>query len=251
MSVRGWGRRRRGRRGSGRGRRWLARAALSLLALSAGPVLCARSVDPPTSALMLQRRIAALRDGAEPGSAAGVVQHEWVSLERIAPTLRLAVVAAEDQKVPRHRGFDLQAIGDALDEAGNGGRLRGASTLSQQVAKNLFLWPGRSFVRKGLEAWFTVWLEALWPKRRILEVYLNVAEVGGPGVFGVEAASWRCFGRGAESVAAHEAALLAATLPSPRRLRCDAPSPWLQERAARIQTEMARLGPGWLDGLDR
>jgi monofunctional biosynthetic peptidoglycan transglycosylase len=240
-------RRRRARR---RARRWLARAALAALAFSAGPVLCARYVDPPTSALMLQRRLAVLRSG-DAGLGSAVVQHEWVSLERIAPSLGLAVVAAEDQKFPRHRGFDLQAIGDALDEAENGGRLRGASTLSQQVAKNLFLWPGRSFLRKGLEAWLTVWLEALWPKRRILEVYLNVAEVGGPGVFGVEAASRRCFGRAAASVARHEAALLAATLPSPRRLRCDAASEWLLERAARIEAEMARLGPGWLDGLER
>jgi monofunctional biosynthetic peptidoglycan transglycosylase len=214
--------------------------------LSAGPVLCVRAFDPPTSALMLQRRVASLASGA-PAS----IQHKWVSLGEIAPVLRLAVVAAEDQKFPRHRGFDLEAIGDALDEAEAGGRLRGASTLSQQVAKNVFLWPGRSYLRKALEAWLTLWLEALWPKRRILEVYLNVAEMGGPGVFGAEAASRRCFGRAAARLGAREAALLAATLPSPRRLRCEAPTPALSARAARIEAAMARLGQGWLDGLGR
>jgi len=195
--------------------------------------------------LSKKRRLASL------GSGAPVVAHDWVPLAEISPALQLAVVAAEDQKFPRHRGFDLEAIGDALDDAESGGRLRGASTISQQVAKNLFLWPGRSLVRKGLEAWFTVWLEALWPKRRILEVYLNVAELGGPGVFGVEAASRRCFGRPAAALGAGEAALLAATLPSPRTLRCDAPTPGLRARAAGIEAAMARLGPAWLDGVGR
>lgn len=225
--------------------RLAARALLAALALSAGPVLCVRAVDPPASAVMLQRRLASL------GSGAPAVDHVWVSLAEISPALQLAVVAAEDQKFPRHRGFDLEAIGDALDDAEAGGRLRGASTISQQVAKNLFLWPGRSFLRKSLEAWLTVWLEALWPKRRILEVYLNVAELGGPGVFGAEAASRRCFGRPAAALGARDAALLAATLPSPRTLRCDAPTSSLRARAARIEAAAARLGPGWLDGVGR
>jgi monofunctional biosynthetic peptidoglycan transglycosylase len=224
-------------------RAWLARAGFALLAATTGPVLlCARAVDPPTTAYILQCRIGALAGGGWLP-----VERDWVDLEQISPHAALAVVAAEDQKFPHHRGFDLQAIGDALDEAEAGGRPRGASTISQQVAKNLFLWPGRSFVRKGLEAWFTLWIEALWQKRRILEVYLNVAEFG-RGVFGVEAASRRFFAKPAAELGPDEAALLAAVLPSPRRLRADAPSPYVRGRAARIRAEMERLGPGYLRG---
>jgi monofunctional biosynthetic peptidoglycan transglycosylase len=192
---------------------------------------------------MVQRRLQALGAGRP-----AAIDYDWVPLSAISPHVQLAVVAAEDQKFPRHRGFDLEAIGDALDEAEAGARLRGASTISQQVAKNLFLWPGRSVVRKGVEAWLTLWIEALWPKRRILEVYLNVAELG-PGVFGVEAASRRCFGRPAAALGPREAALLAAALPSPRTRRCDAPTPGLRARAARIEAAMARLGPAWLRGI--
>jgi monofunctional biosynthetic peptidoglycan transglycosylase len=216
---------------------------VAVLALSAGPVLCARFVDPPTSALMLQWQLAALRAGAP-----AAIHREWVPLAAISPHVQLAVVAAEDQKFPRHRGFDLEAIGDALGEAEAGARLRGASTISQQVAKNLFLWPGRSLLRKGIEAWLTLWIEGIWPKRRILEVYLNVVELG-PGVFGVEAASQRCFGRAAAALGPREAALLAAALPSPRTRPCDAPTQALRARAARIETAMARLGPAWLRGI--
>jgi monofunctional biosynthetic peptidoglycan transglycosylase len=242
--VRGRSRRRRLRAArAGLAWRLLARALLVALALSAGPVLCVRVVDPPASAIMLQWRLAALRD-----SRPAAVDHEWVPLSAISPAVSLAVVAAEDQRFPQHRGFDLEAIGDALDEAGAGAQLRGASTISQQVAKNLFLWQGRSWLRKGLEAWLTVWIELLWPKRRILEVYLNVAELG-PGVFGVEAASRRCFGRPAAALGPREAALLAAALPSPRMLRCDPPTPALRARAARVEAAMARLGPGWLRGI--
>jgi len=231
-------RRRYSRRGRWRG--LLARVALALVAVSAGPVLCFRAVDPPTSAYIVQCRASALLEGDWLR-----VHRVWVDLEQVAPAAALAVVAAEDQKFPRHRGFDLDAIQDALDERANGGRVRGASTLSQQVAKNLFLWHGRSWLRKGLEAWFTVWIELLWPKRRILEVYLNLAELG-PGVFGVEAASRRYFGKPAARLDPGEAALLAAVLPSPHRYRAAAPSPALRERAARIQEQMGRLGPDYL-----
>jgi len=192
---------------------------------------------------MLAQQLAALRAGRSPS-----VDYRWVPLEATSPHVQLAVVAAEDQKFPHHYGFDLAAIGDALDAAEGGARLRGASTITQQVAKNLFLWSGRSWLRKGLEAWLTLWIEALWPKRRILEVYLNVAELG-PGVFGVEAASRRAFGRPAAALGPREAALLAAALPSPRTRNPAAPSRRLLARAARVEAAMRRLGPSWLRPL--
>jgi monofunctional biosynthetic peptidoglycan transglycosylase len=222
------------------------RLGLAVLALSAGPVLCARAVDPPTTAYILQCRIGELLQGRLLS-----VDRRWVDLGEISPYAALAVVAAEDQKFPRHHGFDLHAIGEALDERRDGGRVRGASTISQQVAKNLFLWPGRSWLRKGIEAWLTGWIELLWPKRRILEVYLNVAEFG-PGVFGIEAASLRSFGKPAGELAPDEAALLAAVLPSPRRWRADAPSDTVRRRADRILGHMQRLGgPAYLGALLR
>ena len=151
------------------------------------------------------------------------------------------MVAAEDQKFPHHRGFDVEAIQDAMAEADDGARMRGASTISQQVAKNLFLWSGRSFVRKGFEVWFTVWIEALWPKRRIIEVYLNIAEFG-DGVYGAHAASERYFRIAPSALDAQQAALLAAVLPNPRKLHAQNPSAYVQRRAAWIQRQMRQLG---------
>jgi monofunctional biosynthetic peptidoglycan transglycosylase len=218
-----------------------ARLALAALGLSVGPVLCARAIDPPTTSYILGCRVGAALEGR-----LLAVDRRWVDLPRVSPWAALAVVAAEDQKFPRHHGFDLEAIGEALDEGRDGGSLRGASTITQQVAKNLFLWSGRSWLRKGVEAWLAAWIELLWPKRRILEVYLNVAEFG-PGVFGVEAASRRYFDKPAAELAPDEAALLAAVLPSPRRWRVDAPSGSLRRRAARIRLQMDRLGgPAYL-----
>jgi monofunctional biosynthetic peptidoglycan transglycosylase len=220
-----------------------AQLALGFLVATAVPVLALRWVPPLASSFMIQREIAA-RVGGEANFA---IRHHWVPLRRISPEMAIAVVAAEDQKFPRHAGFDWGSIGEAITEGEE--RPRGASTLTQQVAKNLFLWPGRSLLRKGLEAWFTVLLEALWPKRRILEVYLNVAEFG-PGVYGVGAASERYFGKPASALSRAEAALLAAVLPSPRRLRVANPSPYVRERAAWIARQAARLGgPAYLAGL--
>jgi len=153
-------------------------------------------------------------------------------------------VAAEDQKFPDHHGFDLSAIGDALATGDRGG-----STISQQVTKNLLLWPGRSVLRKGIEAGLTVYLELLWPKQRILEVYLNVAELG-PGIYGVGAASERLFDKPAARLNAREAALLAAVLPSPRRWSAAQPGPYVEERARNIRRQVQRLGgPGYLAQL--
>lgn len=150
------------------------------------------------------------------------------------------MIAAEDQRFPEHNGFDVESLRDALDDARRGGALRGASTISQQVAKNLFLWPSRSLVRKVVEAYLTVYLELLWSKRRILEVCLNVAEFG-DGVFGVAAASQRFFGKPPAELTEADAALLAAVLPSPSRLQVGWPSPYVQERQGWIREQMRRL----------
>jgi monofunctional biosynthetic peptidoglycan transglycosylase len=199
------------------------------------PVLILRWIPPPTSAVMLAR---ILGEGQ-------TQDYQWVPLERITPDVALAVVAAEDQKFPDHWGFDLDAIRNAAE---SGGRLRGASTLTQQVARNLFLWQGRSYLRKGLEAWMTVLLEIAWPKRRILEVYLNIAEMG-ERTFGVQAASRRYFGQPAAAINRGQAALLAAVLPNPRRFRIDHPSDYLLERRDRILQQMSLLGNGYLRGI--
>jgi monofunctional biosynthetic peptidoglycan transglycosylase len=221
----------------------LAQLALAFLVATGLPVLVLRWVPPLASSFMLQREIEA-RVAGEKGF---VLRHQWVPLRAISPEMGVAVVAAEDQKFPTHSGFDWHSIGEAISEGDE--KPRGASTLTQQVAKNLFLWPGRSFLRKGLEAWFTVLLEAAWPKRRILEVYLNLAEFG-PGVYGVGAASQRYFGKPAAALSRGEAALLAAVLPSPRRLRVADPSPYVRERAAWIARQAARLGgPAYLAEL--
>jgi monofunctional biosynthetic peptidoglycan transglycosylase len=168
-------------------------------------------------------------------------RYEWVDYERISPSIALAAVAAEDQKFPTHAGFDLDSIKQAIEENRRRRSPRGASTISQQVAKNLYLWPGKSMLRKSLEAYFTVLVETLWPKRRILEVYLNIAEFG-PGIFGVEAASLAYFAKPAAEVTAAEAALLAAVLPNPKQLRAGQPSEYVLGRARQIQEQMRLLG---------
>jgi monofunctional glycosyltransferase len=158
-------------------------------------------------------------------------------------------VASEDQRFPTHRGFDMDQIRKAMDEAQRGRRARGASTISQQVAKNLFLWNGHSWVRKGLEAWFTVLIETLWPKRRILEVYLNSAEFG-YGIYGAEAAAQAFFHKPAARLTRDEAARLAAVLPNPVRMRAERPSQYVQRRQREIATQMAALGgTSYLEGL--
>jgi monofunctional biosynthetic peptidoglycan transglycosylase len=177
------------------------------------------------------------------------IRYQWVDWRDISPHMGVAVVAAEDQKFPQHLGFDVDALVEVWQEHQDGGRLRGASTISQQVAKNLFLWPGRSFIRKGLEAYFTVCLEGLWSKRRILEVYLNVAEFG-QGIFGVAAASETFFDKSPAQLAAHEAALLAAVLPNPSEFDVKQPSPYVLKRRVWILRQMQQLGGSkYLHGL--
>lgn len=212
-------------------------AALAWIALTWLPVLILRFLPPPTSAFMVERRIRAWSEGA--GGFA--LKQRFVPLAEISPDLPIALVAAEDQKFPLHHGFDFDAIGEAMDDADDGARLRGASTISQQTAKNLFLWNGRSFVRKGLEAYFTVLLEATWPKSRILEVYANIAEFG-DGIYGAEAAARAFFGKSARQLTARESALLAASLPNPSKQHADRPSPYVLGRAAWIERQVRQLG---------
>jgi monofunctional biosynthetic peptidoglycan transglycosylase len=168
------------------------------------------------------------------------LDYRWVNAAQMNASLPYAVVAAEDQKFPQHFGFDVESIREALDAHGDGDRLRGASTITQQVAKNLFLWSGRSIVRKGLEAYFTVLLEVFLPKDRILEIYLNVAEFG-PGIYGVEAAGRVYFAKAAARISDAEAALLAAVLPAPKSSSVARPSGYLRERQRWILTQMRRL----------
>jgi len=222
----------------------LAILVLAWLALSWLVVLVLRFVPPWTSAVMLERQLSAWAHGEKDFQ----LRRHWVPWTQVSRWVPLAMVAAEDQKFPYHHGFDFDSIQNAMDAADDGKRLRGASTISQQVAKNLFLWNGRSFVRKGLEAWFTVLIEATWPKQRILEVYVNIAELG-DGIYGVGAASDAYFHTSPARLGPAQAARLAAVLPSPRRLHADRPSAYVQRRANWIQQQMSQLGgPGYIEG---
>jgi monofunctional biosynthetic peptidoglycan transglycosylase len=178
--------------------------------------------DPPSTMLMMQR----LGEGES-------IRHYPVPLNRMSPHIVRAVIAAEDARFCAHDGFDVEAIQDAMQSNARGGRTRGASTISQQTAKNLFLWPQRSWLRKGLETYFTALIEFMWPKRRIMEAYLNAAEWG-DGNFGIEAAARSRFGVSAADLTPLQAARLAAVLPSPNRWRADSPGPYVRRRAASI-----------------
>lgn len=210
-----------------------------ILAVFWGGGIAQFSVVPvPFSAVMVERQIGAWLQGDF-----GYVAHsDWVSMDEISPWMGLAVIAAEDQTFPDHWGFDVAAIEKALSHnERNENRIRGASTLSQQTVKNLFLWDGRSWLRKGLEAGLTVGVETVWSKKRILTVYLNIAEFG-DGVFGVEAAAQRYFGKPASRLTQSEAALLAAVLPNPLRFKVAAPSGYVRSRQAWILRQMRQLG---------
>jgi monofunctional biosynthetic peptidoglycan transglycosylase len=194
---------------------------------------------------MIEKRLARLFRGESQRD----IRYRWVGWESISPQIRLAAVAAEDQSFPYHWGFDFESILDALQRTRRKHRLRGASTITQQVARNLFLWPGRSYIRKGLEAYFTVLLEGLWSKRRILEVYLNVAEFG-DGIYGVSEAAQAFFRKRPSELSTQEAALLAVVLPNPTQFHVTRPSPYMRERARWIEEQMAHLGgPFYLKSL--
>ena len=224
--------------------RSLAILVLAWLALTWLVVLLLRFVPPWTSAMMMERQLGAWIHGEKDFQ----LRQHWVPWKQVSPWVPLAMVAGEDQKFPYHHGFDFDSIQDAMDAADDGRRLRGASTISQQTAKNLFLWNGRSFVRKGLEAYFTVLIELTWPKQRILEVYVNIAELGN-GIYGVGAASEAYFHASPAELGPAQAARLAAVLPNPIRLHADRPSVYVQGRANWIQQQMNHLGgPAYIEG---
>ena len=224
------------------------RIALWLLAIVLGltvvPVLLLAVVPAWTSSFMIGYQV----DRLTADKPLPALEHDWVSWEEIAPAAKLAVIAAEDQRFAEHFGFDFEAIGKAAQHNRNHRRKRGASTISQQVAKNLFLWSGRSWTRKAFEAGYTLLIESLWSKQRVLEVYLNVVEFG-PGVYGVEAASQKYFRKPAAKLTYPEAALLAAVLPNPKRMRVAAPSTYVQQRAGWILRQMYQLGPASIEQL--
>ncbi|WP_227712491.1 monofunctional biosynthetic peptidoglycan transglycosylase [Marinobacter zhanjiangensis] len=213
--------------------RWLFLLVLLGLGLTLVVLLLFRFVNPPTTAFILGYQV-------ESGSLSGV-RNNWVPLDEISPWMPLAVIASEDQRFLTHWGLDTNAIATAVNEFRGGEGLRGASTITQQTAKNLFLWGGRSYVRKGVEAALAVAMDGLWPKRRIMEVYLNVAEFG-PGLYGVEAASQVHFGVPADQLTATQAARLAAVLPNPKVFDAGNPSPYVRERVSWIRRQMDQLG---------
>ena len=227
------------KRSFGRVARIAAGSVLVILLASIALTLPWRWIAPPTTAFILRER-AATDDS---------VHYQWIPWSEISPELAIAAVATEDQKFPTHHGFDLDAIADALESNRDGGRIRGASTISQQVAKNLFLSPGQNFVRKGAEAYLTLWIELLWPKRRILEVYLNVAEFG-PGIFGAGAAAQHIFGKPSRELTPEEAATLVAVLPNPKRMSAADPSGYVLGRTEQIMEAVRALGGiSYLSGL--
>ncbi len=217
----------------------------ALFLASVAWVLMYRWVAPPATWLMLDRRAHAPVDLGYYGIQAGTrhIRYRFRTLDEVAPTVPLALVAAEDQRFLIHHGFDVDAMLNAAKRNwhGDGKHIVGGSTISQQVAKNVFLWQGRSYVRKAAEAYFTVLIETLWSKRRIMEMYLSVAEMG-DCTFGVEAASERYFHKSADQLTAPEAALLAGVLPNPLRFRASEPGPVARAKQLRVLRNMRRLG---------
>ncbi len=204
-------------------RRPILTALLILAALPIGGVLIHTLAPPPLTLLMAREFV-----------AGHGLDYRWRSLDQISPNLVASAIAAEDARFCSHGGFDMKAIEKALQNNERGRKVRGGSTISQQTAKNVFLWPGRDWIRKGLEAGYTLMIETVWSKRRIMEVYLNVAEMG-PGVYGAEAAARHWFGKSAADLTPREAARIAAILPSPRRYDAASPGPYVRRRASRVQ----------------
>ncbi len=218
--------------------RTVAATAFWILVVSVIWVLVLRFLPPPVTWAM-----------AEQVGEQGGVERTWRSWKAMPKAMSMAVIAAEDQLFFQHHGFDMEAMQKALEHNERSSRVRGASTISQQTAKNVFLWPGRTFVRKGLEAWFTLLIEGLWGKQRILEVYLNIAETG-KGRFGVEATAQACFKRSIAKLTPSQCALIAAVLPAPRRYNACKPSSYVKRRQAWIQRQMRQLG-NQLDPVER
>lgn len=198
-------------------------------------VILAAFIPVYVTPLMFIRSVEAMVDGNAP-----VNEKTWVPLSEISPNMVQAVVASEDNLFLEHNGFSIDDIFKAVEHNKKGKRIRGGSTISQQTAKNVFLWPNRSYVRKGLEAYFTVLIELIWSKERIMEVYLNIVETG-TGVYGVEAASQKFFNKSAAKLTKSQAALIAASLPNPRKFKIDNPSSYMLKRKAKILSVMRNI----------
>ena len=225
--------------------KWCVRLLLGFIALSIAAVILFRFVPLPLSMVMAERQVSAWihHDPFD-------LQYEWTPYNKLSANAKLAVIASEDQRFPFHHGFDTRQIRKSIDAWLSGDPLRGASTISQQTARNVFLWTERSWLRKGLEVWFTALIEVAWPKERILEVYLNVAEWD-TGVFGLEAASRHYFGQPAGRLTIVQASRLAAVLPAPRDWSPVSPSARVQGRARWIRQQMNQLGGTlYLERLD-
>jgi monofunctional biosynthetic peptidoglycan transglycosylase len=218
--------------------KFLFKLLLWFIGLSVLWVLIYKFVPVPYTPLMAIR--------AMDGGTDYQTKHDWVSIDEISPYLQLAVICAEDQTFLSHSGFDRKAIEKALENNEKGKKLRGGSTISQQTAKNVFLWPDRTWFRKGMEAYFTLLIETFWNKERILEVYLNSVEMG-DGVFGAEAASEYWFHKSAAKLSRDNAAALAAILPSPRRYSANPPGPYIARRTQWIIRQMRYYGPFTLE----
>jgi monofunctional glycosyltransferase len=214
---------------------WGRNILIALFASSILAVFILKYVPVYFTPLMFIRLVEQFHDGKSLK-----LEHKWVPMEKIAQPLPQAVIASEDNLFMEHHGFDLNQIEKARSEAESGKRVRGASTISQQTVKNVFLWPGKSYVRKGIEAYFTVLVEFMWGKKRIMEVYLNSIEMG-DGIYGAEAVAYAHFGKAAYQLNRRQAALIAASLPNPRRFDSSKPSPYMIRRQAKIMSIMSKL----------
>lgn len=216
--------------------RWIWKAMLWFFGLSIASVIIFKWVPIPFTPLMVTRFIEFKLDGKE-----AYYNHKWVPLEEISPNLQKAVIASEDGNFLKHSGFDFKAMQKAFKNNSKGRRLKGGSTISQQTAKNVFLWQGRSYLRKGLEAYFTVLIELIWGKERIMEVYLNSIEMGN-GIYGAEEASRVWYNKKAAGLTANEAAGIAAILPNPRKFKASNSSAYINRRKAKIVKVMRHIG---------
>jgi monofunctional biosynthetic peptidoglycan transglycosylase len=220
--------------------KWIIKVILIFLSVTVGFVLLYKFVNPPITSFMISKYFS---------GGGTLIQKDWVSLADISPELPLAVIAAEDQKFLEHNGFDIDAIEKAIQDNAKGNRIKGGSTISQQTAKNVFLVPNRSWVRKGLETYFTFLIEVFWSKQRIMEVYLNVIEQG-DGVYGVQASAVLNFNRDAKSINRSQAALMAVVLPNPVRYKIAAPTNYIRNRQGWVIRQMSNLGgPSFVKSL--
>jgi monofunctional biosynthetic peptidoglycan transglycosylase len=216
--------------------KWILKFAILFFISTVLMIFAMRWINPVTSSIMIQRQISGLFDGEFE-----LIKYHWVDYDDISKFMPIAIVAAEDQNFPKHFGFDFKQIEKALKENKRGRRVRGASTITQQVAKNLFLWEGKSFVRKGIEAYFTLLIELLWDKKRILEVHMNIAEMGDK-IFGVGTASVAYFKKPSAKLTISQAALLAAILPNPKKYSAVKPSGYVRGRQSWIIRQINSLG---------